>query len=556
MRHFGLLSLALAGLLAFAPAGRAAEKPRQQETFKPAVLLRLEPLDQLIGDAKFLVKQTERDESAKQIEKLLKSLTGEKGLEGVDTKKPLGAYAVLGAKLDQTQVMILLPVSDEKAFVKFLKKMDFKVEKDDDGVHTVNVENVPFPILFRFAHGYAYATPKMAAKTTVPEADKLPKPDVVLGDKGGAASLTVNLDHVPEQIRKVAVSAAALQLDSLKEQQVKGESDTQKELRSSMLDELSTCVKLLIEDGGPVTLDLSVDQKHHDLSVSLKAAGKPDTALAKKLKAMGEAKGLAGLIGKDSAFGGFVNFSFPADTVKPLGAAVDEGFKTALDLLDDNGRKLVEPLVKALDKTAKSGSLDAAVDLRGPNKDGKYTVVVGLRVKDGDKIEEAVKKVIDGLPDEAKKPFKLDADKAEGVNVHTVQQCDVDADTKKLFGDGPLYFALSKDVLIVTIGDDALKAIKAGLATKPKAAGAAKLEVSLARLAPVLAKQRKNAVELAKETFKHKGSDKVTFSVEAGAALEVKLRIKTAVLAYAAKLDAEKEDAEENDEEPRSDEGK
>jgi hypothetical protein len=546
MRTFGLLSLALAGLLAFAPAGRAADKPRQQDAFKPAVLLRLESLDQLIGDAKYLVKQMQRDESAKQIERLLKSLTGEKGLEGVDTKKPIGAYATLAGKLEQTQVMILLPVSDEKAFVKFLKHLDFKVEKED-GVHTVNVENVPFPILFRFAHGYAYGTLMLTAKTTVPAADKLPKPDAVLGDKGGAAALTVNLDHVPEQIRKLAVSAAALQLDNLKDHQVKGETQTQKELRSSLLDELSGCVKQLVEDGGPVTLDLAVDQKHHDLSVSLKAAGKPDTALAKSLKKLGEVKGLAGLIGSDSALGGFVNFSLPSDTVKPLGAAVDEGFKTALELLDEKGRKLVEPLVKALDKTAKSGSVDAAIDLRGPNKDGKYTVVAGLRVKDGDKIEEALKKVIDGLPDEAKKPFKLDADKAAGVNVHSVQQADVDEDTKKLFGDGPTYFAVSKDVLIVTLGDDALAAIKSAMAAKPKAAGAAKLEVSLARLAPVLAKQRKNAVELAKETFKHKGSDKVTLSVEAGTALEVKVRIKTAVLTYAAKLDAEKPDAESDE---------
>src|SRR5262249_25669977 len=286
----------------------------------------------------------------------------------------------------------------------------------------------------------------------------------------------------------------------------------------------------------------------HDLALSLKAAGKPNTELAKNLKALGEKKGLSGLIDSDSALGGFVNFSFPSDTVKPLGAAVDEGFKTALELLDDNGRKLVEPLVKALDKTAKSGMVDAAVDLRGPNKDGKYTLVAGLHVKDGEKIEGAGKKGIDDLPEAAQKPFKLDADKVGSVNVHSVQQSDVDEETKKLFGDGPVYFAVSKDKLIVTLGDDALAALKAALAAKPKAAGAAKLEVSMARLAPLLAKQRKNAVEAAKETFKTKGSDKVTLSVEAGAALEVKVRIKTAVLTFAAMLDAEKDDAESDDE--------
>lgn len=549
MHRFALLGLALAGLLSFAPDARPDKvlttTTDKVETFKPTAVLRLKPLDGLIDDLKYLVKQTQREQVGKQVEGILKGLTGPNGLEGVDTKKPIGIYASLNAKLDQSEVMLLVPVADEKDFLTFLENLDFKVEKGKDGLHTLSVENVPFPILFRFAHGYAYGTLKFAAGTTVPEAGKLPKPEDVLGKEGGLVSLTANLDRMPEQIRKLAVSAAALQLGNMKDEAQPNETEAQKELRGAMLDELSVLARQLIEEGGPVSLQIDVDQKNHDLSLSFTTAGKPDSALAKNIAAVSKSKGLAALVGKESAMGGALNVALPASVIKQLAPVVDEGFKKGLEALDENTRKLVEPLVKALDGTAKAGSLDIAVDLRGPNKNGKYAFVAGLGVKDGDKIEEALKKVIGELPEEAKKPFGLDADKAEGVAIHRVEQKNPDENTRELLGDGPMYFAVRKDAVLIALGEDALPALKAALATKPTESGPAQLEVSLARIASVISKTRKNATEAAKKAFVEKDSDKVTLSIDAGKELTVKFRVKTAVLTFASLLDAEEKKAAE-----------
>src|SRR5215204_6028975 len=103
MHRIALLGLALAGLLSFVPAARPDKvlaTTTRAETFKPAAVLRLKPLDGLIDDLKYLVKQTQREQVGKQVEGILKGLTGPNGLEGVDTKKPLGLYASLNAKLD------------------------------------------------------------------------------------------------------------------------------------------------------------------------------------------------------------------------------------------------------------------------------------------------------------------------------------------------------------------------------------------------------------------------------------------------------------------------
>src|SRR5262249_33890224 len=129
MRTCRLLSLALAGLLAFAHVSRADDKPRAEKAFEPTALLRLAPLDSLIGDARYLAKQAQREDDLAEVEKVLKTFTG------IDTKKPLGAYATLSGKLEQSQIMLLLPIADEKEFLAFLKDLKFDAEKGDDGVY-------------------------------------------------------------------------------------------------------------------------------------------------------------------------------------------------------------------------------------------------------------------------------------------------------------------------------------------------------------------------------------------------------------------------------------
>src|SRR5262249_52859938 len=161
----------------------------------------------------------------------LKARTGPKGLEGVDTKKPIGLYVIADKTLTHTQVMLLLPIADKKAFLTFLEGLDLKPEENKDRTYKQTVEAIPnAPILKRFAHGYLYAMPQFAEKQTIPAADKLPRPATALaGD--GTLSLAVNVEAIPAQVRKVAVSSLALQLGNLKDEKPEGETEKQTALR-------------------------------------------------------------------------------------------------------------------------------------------------------------------------------------------------------------------------------------------------------------------------------------------------------------------------------------
>ena len=214
--------LLLAGLALSLPGsrGRAATKADDSEPaspFKGALVLRVKPLDELIADVRYVTQLAGREEEAKQFEKLLKSKTGPKGLEGIDTKKPIGAYGILKAKLDESQGVVLLPIADEQTFLKFLETMDLKAEKDKGGLYTLTSDMVPFPLLFRFANNYLYGTVKVNDRSAAAlDKGKLPLPSSVLaGASGSVVSLTANLDQVPAQLRKTAISFMALQLGKI-----------------------------------------------------------------------------------------------------------------------------------------------------------------------------------------------------------------------------------------------------------------------------------------------------------------------------------------------------
>src|SRR5262249_59104821 len=135
---------ALCCLLPTAPARADGEAPA-----RPAVIVRFSSLDRLTADARYLAKLADREELFRQVEALLKARTGEKGLEGLDPKKPIGFYAQVGPNGIDSTGALLVPVVDEKALLGQLENLDLKAQKDKDGVYSVTLEQLPFPVLFR-----------------------------------------------------------------------------------------------------------------------------------------------------------------------------------------------------------------------------------------------------------------------------------------------------------------------------------------------------------------------------------------------------------------------
>lgn len=506
----------------------------------PTLVVRLQSLDGLIDNARYLAEIAGKAEEAKQAEGMLKSLAGPKGIEGIDTKKPFGLYGKLGPNGIDSEAVILVPIADEDAALDLIKRFA-KPEKGDGGVYTVMVEQSPFPIYFRFANGYAYITIK--DKDAIDKDRLLAPGDVLAPAKVGTVSATINLDQIPKELKKLAIGQLELQLANAKEQKEARATEAQHELKGAFLDEFAATFKQVLTEGGPIDLRLDIDKKAGDLNITASLAGNPETTLAETIASLGKKKSsVVGLIGSDSAINMLGHITLPERIKKAFVPVVEEAAEKALKQeTDKTKKKLGEMAYKAVLPTLKAAELDIGLSMRGPHDGGKYALVMGMKVKDGGGIEKVIKEAISELPESEREKFKADFAKANGISIHQVPADGLDANTKEMLGDGPLFLAIRPDGIFLSGGEGGLDAIKETVGAAGGASPIAQFEMSVNRSAKILAKEQKGAVEIAKKAFaKDKEADKMRIRLEGGKALTFSFTMKTQLVKFFTLLDEAK----------------
>jgi hypothetical protein len=529
--------LPLAGLLLLAAAPslvRAADD-------KPALVVAFKSLDGLISDSKYIAELAGKEEEAKQAEAMLKNLLGDrKGLEGVDPKKPIGLYARIDADDPKaSEVVVLIPVADEDALLTLLKKQDnVKVEdKKADGTYQVNIANIPVPFFLRFANDYAYVTGVSKAALAK---DRLLAPGQVLpGKTTSLASVVLHMEQIPQKYKDLAITGAEQQLAKEKEKKQPNETPSAKAFRLALIDEVGGLVKSVLEDGADLSMSVDVDRDAGELSTALSFSGKSGSKLAGDLADLGNKKSIgASLVGADSAANLIFNAALPETLRKSLSDAVDDAVKKGLAEAAAKGqREAAEALVKALLPTLKAGELDAGFDLRGPGAKDLYTLVMGVKVKEGGEIEKLVRNAVKSLPEKDQERVKFDTAKAGDISIHrfTPDAAMAEENSKRMFGDNPeVYFAFRDDALVIAIGSDGLAALKEVLAAKPKAGATLQMEASLNRFAALMTKDHPAAPDAAKKAFKDGKKDKVRFALEGGKALTIKISMDAPVITFSA----------------------
>jgi hypothetical protein len=528
------------------PAFARPAEEKAAKSNKPAVILRIAPFDKLMADARYLVEMAGQAEMAKQLDATIKSKIGDKGLEGIDPKKALGAYGWIGPAGIDSQIIALVPIADKKAFLDLLDRLSVKVEEGQDGLYTASHEKLLVPVYFRFANQYVYIT---AQDKDALAKEKLLAPAAVLPDDAtGAVAMTVNVDQVPENLKELALGNLDNHLAAAKEKEVPNETDLQKKFRTALIDEMGKHIKSLLKDGGEVKMRLGVDAKAADLSLSMSVAGKAGSPLATSIKDLGQMRTLgASVIGPNSAMNGVLNLSLPAKLRELLGPVIEEGEKKAVEKEKDKSKRdALAALLKALEPTLKNAELDVAADLRGPGDNGLYSAVASIKVKDGAAVEKTIRQVIGNLPADQRKAIAFDVEKVGSVGIHRVTPDKTDEQSKQVFGDNPtVYFAVREDAMLVALGEKGLGALKEALGGEAKSSKVMEIQMAMSRLAPLMAKDNKSAPEIAKEVFgKAKEGDKIHITVEGGDALKLRLGMKAQLLEFFYKLQQAKKQGE------------
>jgi hypothetical protein len=296
-------------------------------------------------------------------------------------------------------------------------------------------------------------------------------------------------------------------------------------------------VKAILTDGEELSVNLAVSPGKDDISLDLTFKAKKGSPLAKDIETVGHAKSTFGGLGKGGALQVTVAAALPDDLKKMIGPVIDDGIKEAVAKEKDEAKaKLAKQALEAIAPTLKAGELDLGAALAGPDKDGKYTGIGGLKVKDAKKVEDAVREAVKSMPANEREKVQMDAAGVRSFKAHKILFDEKDEDAKKLFGTSGAYVVFTDDAVLVALGPDALKALEAATDLKPQSAPLLSATASVAKMAGLDTKE-KNATKVAAEVWGKDpaGKDAIAATVEMGEAVRLKLTMKGKIIEFAAK---------------------
>jgi hypothetical protein len=522
---------ALLGLMLILPAA----VPAGAQSIKPALVLTLAPYDQLRSDLFYLSRLAGQEQFAAQIEMLIDLPTGNSGLRGIDRKKPMGAYfGWVGPREDDGVLVLLIPVTDQTAFFDMLGNLNIKPTQDNDGVYSANVENVPDPVYLRFAGGYAYVSPH--DKRGLADDRLLAPGDALAGRNGSEASLTVNIDRVPDAFRDRVVAEFLQVMEEAKRRPSPFETAWQRKFRQAMFDESTMSLKKDLANLDEMSLRLDLDRAAGDIALTMKVAAKPGTTAAADLQKYVQASSItAGLMNKDAAISGTMYFYVPERIRGIFDSLIDDGrAETLANAKDQSERATLTTVFDAFMPTLRSSEFDGTFNLQGPDGNGLYTLVGGFRVKNGARMEQAFR---NEAPKDPTTDVRFDVDRAGTVSIHRLVAPDMDRDGLRIFGGNTVYLAFRDDAVLVALGSGGLGAIKDALKVAPSIGKIMDFQITLSQLVPLADDPTAN--EAARKMFADKkdGDDRIRLTVEVGDNTEtLRLTTKTKLIEYVRRL--------------------
>ncbi len=541
--HFGLRAIVVlcaVGAPMCVPAARADDKAT------PTITLRLKSIDGLLGDAEFLAAAAGRENEAAQFGGLVRQQKGPKGIFGIDTTRPLGAYAKLSQDLFTSAGVVMVPVADQEAFLKQLEMFNINPNKDKDGVYSLAVPGVPVQVYFKFANKYLYlSSPSKLALDSV-----LPPDEVLRADDKSALTVTANLDQVPENLRQMFFERLDQERDNQLKKDMKvqrpGETEASRRIRAQTAEATGKQLLAWLKEGKRVKLSLNIDQHGKNVAADVSFAAVGGSSTARGIAELGRSTSVFGTQGKpDDAVSILTHVVVPDSIRKQFTAAIEEAKKDAGKEPDAVKRGLVQRALDALEPSLRTGELDGVIRVVGPTKDHHFSVLAGAKLKDGAALADAFRAAVAVIPAPDKALIELDAENVGGGSIHRLNaQSKYDPIAKSLFGENPVHVAILPGAFLVAAGPSGLELMKSAAGLQPQAAPQFSLAFSMRHLAPLLALgDKKNAafVPAAQKAFGSEAdNDTVRLTVQGGDELKLSFAVKTPVIRLLAEV-AEKQ---------------
>jgi hypothetical protein len=525
MRFRCLVALAALALT----TGAATAQPKDAG---PTVELRLRSVNDLVDKFEYVAGLAGKEDAVKQVRELIKVLSADgKGIEGIDPKQPMGAYVTFAKEVENSPIVVMIPIADKDQFLNALKaRLDVDAKKADGGTYAVPLQlpqGAKLDLHVRFANGYLYASPK--AQDLDVKALVTPKA-FFANDDGAVASLNVHIDRIPADLKTFVMGQIELGINTERKKNADNESAAEKRLKNLVFDGVLAAFKGLTDDGKELSVKLFADAKTDDLTAEIALTAKSGSATAKNFAALGNKTSLpAGIVASANPVArANMKIAITDGMKKEYAGAVDDLLAEVLKKAPADQEQLVKQLIDAVSPTLKTGELDVAAALTGPNAKGHYSAMAAFTVAEGKKIEQLVKDVSVFLGGEAE--FKFDEAKVGDFNLHKIDIKRNSDGLEKVFGTSHVWLAVSDKCIAVSLEPDGTN-LKAALKAKPAKVAVASVDVSVAKLIPMFQPDLKpdELKALLKDAFgdaNPAGKDTIRVSIEGGEKLSIKLNVK------------------------------
>jgi hypothetical protein len=440
----------------------------------PPIVFQTYSAGRILTDVRSISKLAGGEKAAKALNDKLKEKLGEKGFEGLDLDRPILGYVQFDGKLEDVVGVAAIPVTSEKEFLGLYERLfEEKLKPGENGLYEIKIPDADgkVKVLMRFEAQHAFIAIGKDPTAALDKKNLVPTSKLFDPSEKSLASLKVHFDRLPKEIREEMANGLKDlkgKLDALPLPE-----DASEQVRKAM-DELVKLGKRysdLLQDAKTATARVILDVNTGEMAVEIGLTGKPGSNLAKSIASRQPSTNkFAGLITPDTVAG--VKLQLPLFAKEIQNAAVmglEAGLKQAAENAPPDFKVAIEETFKGLIRTVKDGEFDLAISLRGPDKNGLYTVVGAVAFEDPAPLEkELLALVKKELPPMYSELLKLDVAKVGKTSIHEAKIGGLLPDgVKKVFGEeASVAFAFAPNGIFIAIGPNAVNTMKVALEVK------------------------------------------------------------------------------------------
>jgi len=462
-----------------------ADAPAQQGA-KPVIVVSISSLNEMFGDIAAMTELAGQADFGRIAVGMGGIYTG-----GVDKTRPAGVVVSLDGT--EPKVVAFVPVTNLKQFLGTHRETIGNPKDVGNGVLEIGSDR-PQPAYVKEQDGWAYIGQSPTQFQNLPK-----DPSVLLGGlhKQYDIAVQVNMANLPAELRDLAVTQMKQGYKAAMETQNRNLDPNERKQAEMIGDAMLQSMTMFIEETEQLTLGFAIDGQAKKTFLEFGMTARPGTQLAKAMTGYGTTpSSMHGFVlpGSAASFIGAAPLSASdIEQGKALLAAARQQAMTGIDNdaglpnaeARDSAKDIVGTLFDVLGATVAKGKMDLAGSVKLASK--SLTLVGGVGVADGDKIEPALKKLVAMAGNGADIPeVKFNIATYAGVNLHkvVVSLNQGEQQVREIFGEKlEVFLGTAKDGLYLALGKDGEATLRASLDAsaqqKNKPAPSAELQVSL-----------------------------------------------------------------------------